>query len=171
MDEHLVIETRGHKAAQLAFTAPTSNSRLGQWFWLWRQPVEQFGGGHALVRLKRCAFAHVHQAVGLFRTGGHDPARAVVFERAPTSIWSLASNAEASVSPFKAPHALPLKENVIARFCSAGGRLWRDVCSCYRTFAGVEALKPRRSFFSEMKSGRDHENAPHDQPGPFGADF
>ena len=43
---------------------------------------EQFGGGHALVRLKPRITAQTDKRVWFFRARGHNAARAVIFERA-----------------------------------------------------------------------------------------
>ncbi len=91
-------------------TTPTSNSRLGQWFWLVQvQPVEQLGRGGALVRFQPRRRAQVDQRVRLFGARGHDAARAVVFEAAPDQHLVIGQQGRGQRIARKAAHALAVE--------------------------------------------------------------
>ena len=84
VDEHLVVEARGQKAAEVFVDRANVEFEAGPVVLAFRlEPVEKIGGRGALVGFKPVALPEVHQRVGFFRARRHDAARTVVFERPP----------------------------------------------------------------------------------------
>ena len=84
VDEGLVIEARRQKTRDIVVQHAHIEFQAGPVVLAGRdQPVEQFGGGGALVGFQPRALPQIEQRIGLFRTRAHDSPRAVILEAAP----------------------------------------------------------------------------------------
>ena len=83
MDEGFVVKSGGHEAGGVVVDDADIVIQAGPVVLAGSlQTVEQLGRGGALVRLQPRTLPQIHQGVGFLRTGGHNAARAVVFEAA-----------------------------------------------------------------------------------------
>ena len=81
MDEHLVIETRWQKSAEVLVDRAYIKFEAGPVVLAFGiQSVEQLGCGGPLIWLKLPGRAQVHQCIGFFGASGHDPSGPVVFK-------------------------------------------------------------------------------------------